>query len=124
MSTCVLLLLLTCPRFHAETTLLIVQAAVMAADGATMRAHDRSLERAGVPGPYEDNPIARAILGGDPKWERMVPAGYAELTLESLAIHELARSRHRAVRALRWLLPVAGIAGHSMALRYTFEHTH
>ena len=116
---CVFLWLLTCPRFHAESTLLITQAAVMAADGAATRAVNAQLRARGIPGPYERNPLARGILGDNPTWPRMVPAGYAELTLESLAIRELSRSRHKWVRGLRWLVPTVGIAGHSVALGVT-----
>jgi hypothetical protein len=119
MSACIFLFLLTCPRFHAESTLLIVQASVMAADGATTRSIDAQLRRNGVPPPYEHNPVARAVLGDYPTWPRMIGAGYAELTLESLAISELARSRHKVVRGLRWFVPTVGIAGHAFALGVT-----
>lgn len=116
---CIFVLLLTCTRFHAESTLLVNQAAVMVADGLATRQLDAQLAANNVPGPYEQNPLARAVLGDTPTWRRMIPAGYAELTLESLTIRELSRSRHKWVRGLRWVIPAAGIAGHSVALGVT-----
>jgi hypothetical protein len=102
---CVLLSTSLCHAVRDKPVLALttVQATVMVADGITTRR---------VPNLYETDPVARAVLGPQPQWDRMAPVGVVLVTVAMWSAERMHRS-HTWVRHIWWLPQVLSIGAHS-----------
>jgi len=99
--------LLSPPRFSREVLLgSLVLGAAQLSDGASTRSAQAGCARC-----YESDPLARALLGRQPTWPRMLLWGSAENIGASLLAERMRRSKHAYVRRT-WFLPQFALAGY------------
>jgi hypothetical protein len=72
--------------------------------------------------PYaEDDPIARAFLGRDPQWSRMIPLGIAEAYGCALVAQRMKHSQHQALRVLYPVPQLFASGAHAWSAHANFE---